>query len=121
MIPGDDHCYNVPGALAQVCALSPLDREGRYASVGAILRQATALLEEDKGIRIEWGGSDEIAAALLAFVLAERRCCGRFSYEISFAPGRASTALRIRAALEEVASLKAIYLGCAAEVGLHAR
>lgn len=60
----------------------------------------------DDGVIVEFPNDDATARTLLEFVLAERRCCAFFGYEIGFSP---RLTLRLRASGEYVSPLKAMY------------
>lgn len=103
----------VPGNatdLALVCTLPPADREGRRVTLRSILAHATHIAEESDGVRVDCGGSDEIAAMLLQFVLAERQCCAAFTYDLLFAPDHSTITFRVSGRGRDVAPLKALYL-----------
>jgi hypothetical protein len=78
----------------------------RLPEVRQILKVATARRSTDDGVIIEFPDDDATARILLEYVLAERRCCAHFSYEIAFAP---TLTLRLRAAGLYLLALKAIY------------
>lgn len=111
----------VDSALALVCTLPPLDREGRRVSVQYLLERATGCAGHEDGVLLEFPGADAIARTLLEFVLAERQCCPHFTYELAFAPDHRRVTLRLRASGAYVAPLTAMYGGLAREAGIHVR
>jgi hypothetical protein len=101
----------VDSGLAVACVLPPIDRAGRRVSVQDLLQHATRWTECEDGMLMEFPGGDETARALFEFVLAERRCCPHFTYELGFAPDHQRVTVRLRAAGAKLAALKAIYGG----------
>lgn len=79
---------------------------GRASEVRKILDQATGRHTTDDGVIVDFPNDDATARTLLEFVLAERRCCAFFGYEIGFSPG---LTLRLRASGSYVVPLKAMY------------
>lgn len=108
----------VDAALALVCNLSPIDREGRRVGIQYLLERASICRDHADGVALEFPHTDEVARALLDFVLAERQCCTRFAYELGFAPPHAAVTLRVRASGESVKPLKDLYRGLALGAGI---
>jgi hypothetical protein len=106
-------------ALALVCTLAPLGRESRRVSVRSVLERATGWAEHEDGVLLEFPGGEEIVRTLLDFVLAERRCCPHFTYELCFVPDHERVTLRMRASGDYRAPLKALYRELAREAGIH--
>jgi hypothetical protein len=79
---------------------------GRAPEVRCILSKATGRRLTDDGVIVEFSDDDATALTVLEFVLAERRCCAFFGYEIGFSP---RLALRLRASGIYLVSLKALY------------
>jgi hypothetical protein len=79
---------------------------GRAPEVKSILSKATGRRTTDDGVIVEFPNDDATARAVLEFVLAERRCCAFFSYELGFSPG---LTLRLRASGMYLRPLKAMY------------
>ncbi|HZS61132.1 MAG TPA: hypothetical protein VFA43_17785 [Gemmatimonadaceae bacterium] len=79
---------------------------GRAPQVRAILSRATGRHNTDDGVIIEFPDDDATARTVLEFVLAERRCCAFFGYEIGFSP---KLTLRLRASGLYLAPLKVMY------------
>ena len=79
---------------------------GRAPEVKSILSKATGRRITDDGVIVEFPNHDATARALLEFVLAERRCCAFFSYELGFSP---RLTLRLRASGLYLQPLKAMY------------
>lgn len=82
---------------------------GRLPEVKALLGKATARRATDDGVIIEFPGDDTTARTVLEFVLAERRCCAQFTYEIAFAPPADRVTLRLRGAGLYLVALKALF------------
>lgn len=82
---------------------------GRLPEVKTLLGRATDRRATDDGVILEFAGDDATARTVLDFVLAERRCCAQFTYEISFAPPHERVTLRLRAAGLYLAALKALF------------
>gem|GEM_PF-2457110 len=119
--PADPSNDDVEAALALVCTLPPLDREGRRVSVGYLLARATGWEEHLDGVLLEFPDADETVRALLDFVLAERQCCPHFTYEVLFVPSHERVTVRLRASGAYVAPLKAMYGELARDRGIDAR
>jgi hypothetical protein len=79
---------------------------GRLPEVRNILGKATGRRQTDDGVIIEFPTDDATARTLLEFVLAERRCCAHFTYEIGFSP---ELTLRLRASGLYLVPLKMMY------------
>jgi len=79
---------------------------GRAPEVRNILSKATGRRQTDDGVIVEFSNDDATARTVLEFVLAERRCCAFFSYEIGFSP---RLTLRLRASGMYLQPLKAMY------------
>ncbi len=82
---------------------------GRLPEVKALLGQATARRATDDGVIIEFAGDDATARTVLEFMLAERRCCAHFTYELVLAPPEDRVTLRLRAAGLYRVALKAMF------------
>jgi len=82
---------------------------GRRAEVRDLLRKATGRRDTDDGVSIDFPPDDTTAQTLLEFVLAERRCCAQFTYEMAFAPKSERLTLRLRASGVYRVALKAMY------------
>jgi hypothetical protein len=80
---------------------------GRVPEVRRMLDKATDRHITDDGVIVEFPDDDAIARTVLEFVLAERRCCPFFSYEIAFSSG---LTLRLRASGMYLVPLKAMYV-----------
>jgi hypothetical protein len=79
---------------------------GRAPEVRSILSRSTGRRQTDDGVIVEFPDDDATARTVLEFVLAERRCCAFFSYEIGFSP---RLTLRLRASGMHLMPLKALY------------
>jgi hypothetical protein len=103
----------VDTALDQVCSMPPLQGQERRERIHDLLARATAWASREDGVFLEFPGTEDTARTLLEFVLAERRCCAHFAYELGFAPDDQRVTLRLRASGAYVAPLKTIYAGLA--------
>ncbi|HTD59712.1 MAG TPA: hypothetical protein VK679_03615 [Gemmatimonadaceae bacterium] len=79
---------------------------GRAPEVRNILSKATGRRTTDDGVIVEFPDDDATVRTLLEFVLAERRCCAHFTYEMAFAP---ALTLTLRASGIYLAPLQAMY------------
>lgn len=68
-----------------------------------LFAEAEQVREVEDGYAFRFPGSDEQAARLLQFTLAERRCCPFFTFELTFEPTEGPIWLRLRgsAAIKE--------------------
>jgi hypothetical protein len=96
--------------LSLVCTLPPAGQDGRRVTLRSLMTHATQVTEEPDGVQVDFHGSDDVATMLLQFVLAERQCCARFTYDLQFAPDHSTVAFRVTGAGRDVAPLKALYL-----------
>jgi hypothetical protein len=95
--------------LAMICTLPAGVRAERRIEIAAMLASRTGFTRHSDGVELQWVYSEETAHTLLEFVLFERQCCNRFSYELGFPPPHESITLRLRAAPEQVEALQAFY------------
>ena len=79
---------------------------GRAPEVKTVLSKATGRHITDDGVIVEFPDDDATARKVLEFVLAERRCCAFFDYELAFSRG---LTLRLRASGMYLLPLKAMY------------
>ena len=79
---------------------------GRAPEVKTVLSKATGRHITDDGVIVEFPDDDATARTVLEFVLAERRCCAFFGYELAFSRG---LTLRLRASGMYLLPLKAMY------------
>jgi hypothetical protein len=103
----------VDTALDQVCNILPLEGQERRERIRDLLARATAWASREDDVFLEFPGTEDTARTLLEFVLAERRCCTRFTYELGFAPDDQQVTLRLRASGAYLAPLQTIYAGLA--------
>lgn len=82
---------------------------GRLPEVKTLLGRATGHRQLADGVVVEFPGEDATARIVLEFVLAERRCCPHFTYEVGLAGDRAHVTLTLRASAEYLEALKALY------------
>jgi hypothetical protein len=106
------------GAMALVCVLAPPDRATRLGTVRHVLERATGWTEQNDGVLLEFPEAEEISRMLLDFVLAERRCCPHFTYELCFAPDQRRVTLRMRASGAYLTPLIALYRALGREAGV---
>lgn len=109
----------VDAALALVCALPAVGRDGRRVDVYTVVSQATSVSGSDRGVELAFPNTDDMAQVLLELALAERNCCARFQYSIAFPPNHASIELRIEAEGGLIKPLQALYLGLAGTADAH--
>jgi hypothetical protein len=95
--------------LALVCVLGPVDRATRLISVRDVLERATGWAVRQDGVILEFPEGEGMVHTLLDFVLAERRCCPHFTYQLCFTPDHQGVTLRMRASGAYLARLKALY------------
>jgi hypothetical protein len=91
-------CTLPEGALAQ-----------RRLEIHALFERRTALTHHPDGLELQWLFSDETAHTLLDFILFERACCQTFTYELIASPPHDRITLRLRAPVEQVEALQALY------------
>jgi hypothetical protein len=103
----------VDTALDQVCSMPALEGQERRERIQDLFARATTWASREDGVSLEFAGTDDTARTLLEFVLAERRCCAHFAYELGFMPDHQPVTLRLRATGAYVAPLKTIYAGLA--------
>ncbi len=78
------------------CTLSPADFERRGDELSRLARGARSTEEIDDGFVLTFASDDRIAARLFDFIIAERRCCPFFRFELVFEPGLGPVRLRLR-------------------------
>ena len=85
------------------CSLSGAELAERGDEVNDLFVAVEQVRELDDGYAFRFDGSDASAASLLTFVLAERRCCPFFTFELTFEPnvGAIWVQLRGSAAIKE--------------------
>lgn len=99
------------------CNLTDEARAERGDEVKNLFQESEQVRELEDGYAFRFPSSDEYAARLLEFTLAERRCCPFFTFELAFEPNEGYIWLRLRgstAIKEFVAS------GWAAIIATHA-
>lgn len=85
------------GPPAVACTLGDGEAfAARIEAARSLFAACTAVEEVPDGYAFHFPGDEPTAAALLAFVAAERRCCRFLAYELGFAPGRGPAVLRLR-------------------------
>ena len=94
-------------ATGLACSLPATSMRQREAELRKLLASATRIYESEEGIIGEFSGTDEMAQALLDAVLFERRCCAPLTYALIFAPDHTNVALKIQAAPQYRAIIKA--------------
>jgi hypothetical protein len=82
---------------------------GRRAEVRDLIRSALGRHDTDDSVMFDFATDDHTARTILEFVVAERRCCAHFTYEIAFAPQNERLSLRVGATGDYLVALKAMY------------
>jgi hypothetical protein len=84
------------------CNLTGAELAERGDEVSTLFHEAEQVRELEDGYAFRFPGSDDHATRLLAFTLAERRCCPFFTFELTFEPNE-QVWLRLRgsAAIKE--------------------
>jgi hypothetical protein len=82
---------------------------GRLPEVKTLLSRAVARGEIADGVALEFAGDDATARTVLEFILAERRCCALFIYEVRVTAGSGPVTLMVRASDADLEALKAMY------------
>ena len=78
------------------CSLS-FDELGQRADLfSGLTREADSVEELDDGLALTFPSSDEVATRLLDLVLAERRCCPFFRFELVFEPEQGPVRLHLK-------------------------
>ena len=78
------------------CNLTGDDLAERGDEVGNLFQEVEQVRELADGYAFRFAGSDAVAARLLEFTLAERRCCPFFTFELTFEPNEGPIWLRLR-------------------------
>ena len=91
------------------CALSPAELEKRADQLSRLVGEAQTTVELDDGFALAFASDKETAARLFGFVIAERRCCPFFRFELVFEPDQGPLRLRLRGP-EEAKSLVRLLL-----------
>ena len=68
------------------CSLTPQELTERLQELSGLAGAADSVEERDDGLALVFPSSDETAKRLLELVLAERRCCPFFRFELVFEP-----------------------------------
>ena len=82
------------------CSLSLAELDERAELFSGLTREASSVEELDDGLALAFPSSEEVAEQLLDLVLAERRCCPFFRFELVFEPDHGQTRLRLRGPAE---------------------
>jgi hypothetical protein len=89
-IPGKDYemieQVDAANELPIACTLSGAELAERGDEVGDLFKAVEQVRELADGYAFRFSGSDASASSLLEFVLAERRCCPFFTFELVFEP-----------------------------------
>jgi hypothetical protein len=94
---------------AIACALSPAELETRADRLSGLVGEALTSIELDDGFALAFAGDEETARRLFDFVIAERRCCPFFRFELVFEPNRGPVRLHLLGS-EEVKSFARPFL-----------
>ncbi len=82
--------------LPIACNLSEPDLAKRGEEVESVFKSVEQVKELADGYAYRFPGSEEWATRLMEVVLAERRCCPFFTFELIFEPNLGSTWLHLR-------------------------
>jgi hypothetical protein len=88
------------------CTLPEGEVGSRRKEVGRLVAKATRNTNVADGVELEYPGDDATARALLDFVMFERHCCARLSFELRFMPDHGTTRLRITGAPDLVGAIR---------------
>lgn len=78
------------------CLLTGAELTERGDEVGDLFKAVEQVRELADGYAFRFSGSDEAATRLLEFMLAERRCCPFFTFELVFEPNAGSMWVQLR-------------------------
>ncbi|MEO7000566.1 MAG: hypothetical protein ABI068_02020 [Ktedonobacterales bacterium] len=78
------------------CMLTGDELTERGSEVGAVFQAVEQVRELADGYEFRFPGSDAIVSGLLGFMLAERRCCPFFTFELVFEPNLSAIWVRLR-------------------------
>jgi hypothetical protein len=104
--------------LALVCDLPADGRQLRRVDVFTLIQTSTSVTELPDGVELSFPNTDTAAKLAFELVQAERRCCAKFDYAISFEAEHAPIKLRITASDAFVQPLKELYLGLAKQAAI---
>ena len=104
--------------LGLVCDLPSDGRQNRRVNVFEVIRTSTSVNDLSTGVEFTFPNTDDAAKLAFDLVQAERHCCPKFEYEITFEPARAPIKLRITTSEKFVKPLKELYLGLAVQAGI---
>lgn len=82
--------------LPIACTLTGDEQAERGGKVSHLFKAVEQVRELTDGYAFRFSGSDGTAARLLEFVLAERRCCPFFTFELVFGPNVSSIWVQLR-------------------------
>jgi hypothetical protein len=82
--------------LPIACNLSGPEQVKRGEEVESVFKGVEQVKELADGYAYRFPGNEEWAARLMEFVLAERRCCPFFNFELVFEPNLGSIWLQLR-------------------------
>ena len=78
------------------CSLSLAELDKRAELFSGLTLEADSVEELDDGFVLAFPSSEEVAVRLLDLVLAERRCCPFFRFELVFEPHQGLVRLRLK-------------------------
>ena len=97
-----------PGILeALSCALPASEADRRRAETAALFGKAVSCEWIVDGARVSFAPSEDMARAVLEFVLVERACCAQLSYQIESTAPHERIALVLRGPVGLVESIRA--------------
>lgn len=70
--------------------------EQRQTEITEMLRAAERVEELEDGYAVSFATDDQVASELLNFILAERKCCPFFTFELAFEAEEGPMWLRLR-------------------------
>ena len=91
------------------CALSPAEQELRSDQLSRLVGEALTTVERDDGFALVFASDEQTASRLFDFLIAERRCCPFFRFELVFEPDQGPVRLHLLGS-EEVKSFARSFL-----------
>lgn len=94
-----------------VCALPSAELASRRKEVQEFVERAQSIMSIPYGLQFVFPNTNEIAHALVDFILFEQKCCAAVSYELQSIPPHGEIVLQLHASGTLLASLHNLYLG----------
>ena len=117
-----DRDHRTPETATIACDLSAADFARRREEIGRdLFRHVDQVRELADGFAYRFPSADPWAAAVFAFVDAERRCCPFVTFEVAFEPHGGPLWLRLRGAQAVKAFVRAELDGIAPGAGREGR